>query len=911
MTPLLSAWIIGVITLACFLRPFLGLNLLLATLILGDRTAAHLFIPVLGRPLYMTETALAALFLNQLVTSRSLSKIMWPKAKSWRGLYAVSFFSFLRGILVYPLLDVLRDAALVYYSFFTFFMKRVLNQNFQRVRTISLTLGVATLLKAVLAYSHWHFFYLEGSAAGMYTACTLCLAFFTIPLWGDFILGYPVTIFLVYQMFVYVFRSSWIGFAAGLLFYYATGITLRFRLRDLASVTLICVSGFLLSVFVPNVHFTKAVGRANTEQLISAIHNGLQSPSTIPLTSPQRTPAPPTHTAPTPSVPSPISRAAEDNPVLAQMGSFTAGHESGNVLTRIWMWEDAAEDVFSIRIHPYENLRLEPASLVPLQRQELSERVGTIILDNEIRSPLRKWITVGYKPLKAFLGIPFGKKFLPPRTFVWMIATRYDPHNSFVSIFYRLGIIGLITFLWLLCSELWLSLRNIRELPLDMRCFVLGYSGCVLVFCGDAFFSVSLENAFKGLLLWLFLGLLQSLRTFNSATEGTLKKPTNPDILSDLGPASRRFLLRGIETTGAFLLSADHKNKPKTFTSPQKIGFFEVDRIGDVVLAGPAVERLKKRFPTADIFFIGSSRTLDALKGHAPVDHYVALDVPWLEHRGKYNPFRYGPIFRQFRALRALGLDAGIDTRGDLRRHALMALLGLPIRVSYNRFIGGKDLGYRGQWLTHVIDYPAGAYHRVEENTYLVDAWANQLQEKNIPYAPPARVTPRLKMSPGKLKIGIHIEANWENKLWPENKWLELTDNLRKKYNPELFLFTDRQNRTLSFQTAAAALGIHIETIQAPLGRLHQELEKMDIYIGHDSGPMHLADRAGCRVLALFGPSDIQTWHPYHNGRQAVLDHQAACPYAPCRVIHCRIHDARCVRSIGVAEILQRLEVMV
>ena len=61
------------------------------------------------------------------------------------------------------------------------------------------------------------------------------------------------------------------------------------------------------------------------------------------------------------------------------------------------------------------------------------------------------------------------------------------------------------------------------------------------------------------------------------------------------------------------------------------------------------------------------------------------------------------------------------------------------------------------------------------------------------------------------------------------------------------------------------------------LGRLAAVLAHADGYLGNDSGVTHLAAAAGCRTLALFGPSDADKWSPKGRGGVRVLRAPADC----------------------------------
>src|SRR6185436_16300471 len=101
-------------------------TLLLSILILGDRQGGHLHGLIGSLPIYITEAVLAALILRYFIVffiSPGRRKLIeYP----WVGFYAVAAFSAVRGLLLYRPLQVVRDSALVYYSFFTHLLQNLL-----------------------------------------------------------------------------------------------------------------------------------------------------------------------------------------------------------------------------------------------------------------------------------------------------------------------------------------------------------------------------------------------------------------------------------------------------------------------------------------------------------------------------------------------------------------------------------------------------------------------------------------------------------------------------------------------------------------------------------------------------------------------------------------------------------------
>jgi ADP-heptose:LPS heptosyltransferase len=346
-----------------------------------------------------------------------------------------------------------------------------------------------------------------------------------------------------------------------------------------------------------------------------------------------------------------------------------------------------------------------------------------------------------------------------------------------------------------------------------------------------------------------------------------------------------------------FLPAAKHPT-----AEDRRIGFLEVNRLGDLELALPALQRLRFHFPKARLVLIASSSLMDLVRGHPAIDEYVPLDVPWMNHRGKYNPLRYSAFWTQLQNLRRMKLDACLDTRGDLRRHLLMVLARIPERVSYDRFLGGENKGYRGRLLTHAIPHPLKPMHRIEENVYLIDQWAGQSGPALIPK------TARLPPTDRAIRIAMHIESNWPNKMWEDDKWLAVMKSLNQQSRVSFHLFSASSVAAKTFSEKSRAQGIGVEVVCAPINELRSRLSAMDVYLGVDSGPMHVADTVGCRIISLFGPSDITVWHAYNNGISSALSQQVACPYAPCKKPSCQTLDTRCMTSISPSQVLTACE---
>ncbi len=77
------------------------------------------------------------------------------------------------------------------------------------------------------------------------------------------------------------------------------------------------------------------------------------------------------------------------------------------------------------------------------------------------------------------------------------------------------------------------------------------------------------------------------------------------------------------------------------------------------------------------------------------------------------------------------------------------------------------------------------------------------------------------------------------------------------------------------------------------------------LFVGNESGPMHLAAAVNIPVIGLFGPGITETFRPYH-AKGTFIHHKLACN--PCDQIHCvQPHDL-CINRISVEEVKEKIK---
>lgn len=121
--------------------------------------------------------------------------------------------------------------------------------------------------------------------------------------------------------------------------------------------------------------------------------------------------------------------------------------------------------------------------------------------------------------------------------------------------------------------------------------------------------------------------------------------------------------------------------------------------------------------------------------------------------------------------------------------------------------------------------------------------------------------------------IGLGPTANWSGKIWPPERFVALFQRLRTEALPEarpvIFAGPGAMEAELA-QPVLAALPDAIDlTGMLTLPEAAACLARTALFVGNDSGLMHLAAAAGAPTLGLFGPSPVDEYAP--SGRRTAV----------------------------------------
>lgn len=337
---------------------------------------------------------------------------------------------------------------------------------------------------------------------------------------------------------------------------------------------------------------------------------------------------------------------------------------------------------------------------------------------------------------------------------------------------------------------------------------------------------------------------------------------------------------------------------------PARILLLRLERIGDSLMAGAAIEAVRVLAPRATIDLVVGSWNADVARCLRGVDRVETLDAPWLA-RGPGACSSPG-LVRRAREWRQRHYDLAINFEGDLRSHALMAIAGAPVRV-------GFDMAGGGPLLTRRLAHDSTGHTSTGAARAVEAAFDTPSPDAYLPFRlkVPAEARGRAAMlvPSDRRLIALHASGGRAIKQWDADRFAAAGARLASTHEAAIVL-TGAPGDEGIVQQVRHALPASVETIDvsgaADLLTLAAILERSAMLLTGDTGPMHLAAAVGTPVVAVFGPSDPARYGP--RGPHRVVRVDLWC--APCNRIRrpplrCQGHTPDCLVGVTVDAVVR------
>ena len=339
----------------------------------------------------------------------------------------------------------------------------------------------------------------------------------------------------------------------------------------------------------------------------------------------------------------------------------------------------------------------------------------------------------------------------------------------------------------------------------------------------------------------------------------------------------------------------------------KRILALRLDRLGDFLTTLPALKALRTAAPGAHLELAVGSWNEPIARRLPFVDSVRIVDTPWAAWGARGKKVRFQDAYE---ALRGDTPDLAIDFQGDVRVLLLMASTRAKLRAGYGDTGGGYLLTHRARW-----DETKSWYW---QNLDLVRALYPDVPDGKDALSPVNFVTPEdreqakpLLGTSSRPLIGIHPSAGRALKQWELEKFAALADELSVRAR---VIVTGASGDRALVETVANKATSKPETlVGTDLATFAAVVERFDVFVTGDTGPMHLSHAVGTRNVAIFGPSDPVRYGPPDNtdndaAWRRVVRQPVYC--SPCNMIRrpptecARATAPECIAGISVAQVL-------
>jgi heptosyltransferase II len=310
--------------------------------------------------------------------------------------------------------------------------------------------------------------------------------------------------------------------------------------------------------------------------------------------------------------------------------------------------------------------------------------------------------------------------------------------------------------------------------------------------------------------------------------------------------------------------------------------------VGDAILCVPALRAVRGRWPEAEISILAKRWVSSVYEGQGLADKLLVLedcgDLPASLGAEKFDT---AILFQNAFHAAWLAWRAGIPERIGYARDGRSALLTRAIAVPGDGEIPAHEAYYYAELVRRVgwID----ELPKIDEIQLSVGDAARAAAEKRLIAAGARGGARRIAFAPG--------AAYGSAKCWPAERFAELADRLIARFDADVILFGAPSERDIAERIAS---GMRCRPVnlagQTSIAELSAYFSACDLFVGNDSGAMHVAAGAGVPVVAIFGSTDTDGTAPL-TLRRTLVRRAPSC--SPCFLRHCPV-DHRCMTRIEV-----------
>lgn len=324
----------------------------------------------------------------------------------------------------------------------------------------------------------------------------------------------------------------------------------------------------------------------------------------------------------------------------------------------------------------------------------------------------------------------------------------------------------------------------------------------------------------------------------------------------------------------------------------KKILIIKLRGIGDIVLSTIVLDNLKSEFPNATIDYLTDPQGKAGLEGLPQINSVITFPRDNALKRIKL-------IYRIYKNNYDIVFDFFSNPSTALITYFSIAKyrVGFPYqgrKYAYNLF-GPSERGQYHSAVLHLKTLEKAKIKIISQNLHFY------ISTEDMNFADIFFDSFELN---NKTVFGISPSGGWQSKKCDPEKFAEIANSLKKKYNCKILILWGPSD----YYDALKINKLVSDSILAPQSSIRQMgalIKKCKLLIANDSGPMHISTAVGTPVLSLHGPTNPLHQGPFGEKHEWIILDKLDC--IMCNLLDCpKNHE--CFRNIPVDLVLEKID---
>ena len=313
-----------------------------------------------------------------------------------------------------------------------------------------------------------------------------------------------------------------------------------------------------------------------------------------------------------------------------------------------------------------------------------------------------------------------------------------------------------------------------------------------------------------------------------------------------------------------------------------RILIVKLSALGDIIHALPVLDYLHQAVPDVEIDWVVEEQNRAILEGHPLIRNVISVNTRvW-----RKAPFSVGTCREAgatVRQLRAASYDMLFDLQGNIKSGIIAGLAGVPHRYGFDRTGVRESLNLL--FTNHHIPLGPDDHQISNRSLKIVSAAFNQ-SYSSFALTSHIQTSPEddqaaeelLRAAKGDMHLLFHTGTTWETKKWSIEEWLALGRLVLNRFPSASILFSwgnEQEHKEAEWLTSE--LGNRALLLpRLPLKSFCALLKKVELAVGGDTGPIHIAAAVGTPTVSFYRATDARRNGP-QGSRHITLQSDIPC----------------------------------